>query len=195
MDGATRPLHLEPIKQAETLDKRLWVGNLDPRVDEYQLLKIIRVYGNIEKLDMLFHRSGPSVGKPRGYAFVTYKSKKDAIKAMNSLDGQLLGSRRICVKFAKNNVHDEEKTKPELGIPVLAGPTSGESKLSIKTAIQSIEAKLKLMENKKAGDDFVVNKLAATETPVVAQYQNRKPINDNKLDGNRKRKHPYHRNR
>lgn len=68
----------------------------------YQLLKMVRVYGNIEKFDMLFHRSGPNAGQPRGFAFVTYKLKQDAINAMNSLNGQLLGSKRICVKFAKN---------------------------------------------------------------------------------------------
>lgn len=63
---------------------------------------MVRVYGNIEKLDMLFHRSGPNAGQPRGFAFVTYKLKQDAINAMNSLNGQLLGSKRICVKFAKS---------------------------------------------------------------------------------------------
>lgn len=68
----------------------------------YQLLKMVRVYGNIEKFDMLFHRSGPNAGLPRGFAFVTYKLRQDAVQAMNSLNGQLLGSKRICVKFAKN---------------------------------------------------------------------------------------------
>lgn len=39
----------------------------------YQLLKIVQQCGKIEKFDMLFHKSGPQVGQPRGYAFVTYK--------------------------------------------------------------------------------------------------------------------------
>lgn len=72
----------------------------------YQLLKMVRVYGNIEKFDMLFHRSGPNAGQPRGFAFVSYKLRQDAIKAMNSLNGQLLGSKKICVKFAKNTVRE-----------------------------------------------------------------------------------------
>lgn len=65
---------------------------------------MVRVYGNIEKFDMLFHRSGPYAGQPRGFAFVTYKLRQDAVKAMNSLNGQLLGNKRICVKFAKSTV-------------------------------------------------------------------------------------------
>lgn len=70
----------------------------------YQLLKLVRAYGNIEKFDMLFHRSGPNAGQPRGFAFVTFKLRQDAIKAMNSLNGQMLGTKRISVKFAKNTV-------------------------------------------------------------------------------------------
>lgn len=30
--------------------------------------------GSIEKFDMLFHKSGPQIGQPRGYAFVTYEN-------------------------------------------------------------------------------------------------------------------------
>ncbi|XP_047512416.1 probable RNA-binding protein 18 [Pieris napi] len=191
MDSATIPLSLEPVQHTDVCDKRLWIGNLDTRVNEYQLLKMVRVYGNIEKLDMLFHRSGPNAGQPRGFAFVTYKLRQDAIKAMSSLNGQLLGNRRICVKFAKNASEDQEKPKPELGISAL---TAGkpELKVSKKTAIQTIEAKLKLLENMKAGDDFVINKLAANEAPVITQYQ-LKQHQSNKTNSSFKRRHPYHR--
>ncbi|XP_072944123.1 probable RNA-binding protein 18 isoform X2 [Epargyreus clarus] len=180
------------MEQSEVCDKRLWIGNLDTRVNEYQLLKMVRVYGNIEKFDMLFHRSGPSAGQPRGFAFVTYKLRQDAVKAMNSLNGQLLGCKRISVKFAKNTLEDQEKPKPELGIPALAG-AKPEMKLSKKTAIQSIEAKLKMMENMKPGDDFVINKLAANEAPVITQYQTKQL--PNKSISSYKRRHPYHKKR
>ncbi|KAM3961297.1 putative RNA-binding protein 18 [Aphomia sociella] len=194
MDDTTLPLHLEPMQQNEVCDKRLWIGNLDTRVNEYQLLKMVRVYGNIEKFDMLFHRSGPNTGQPRGFAFVTYKLRQDAINAMNSLNGQLLGSKRICVKFAKNMAEDQDKPKPELGIAVLAG-AKPELKLSKKTAIQSIEAKLKMMESMKPGDDFVINKLAANEAPVIAQYQTKQHQPSNKSISSFRRRHPYHKKR
>lgn len=193
MEG-TVPLHLDPVHQNEVCDRRLWIGNLDLRVNEYQLLKLVRVYGNIEKFDMLFHRSGPAAGQPRGFAFVTYKLKQDAIKAMNSLNGQLLGCKRICVKFAKHTADDQDKPKPELGIPALAG-AKPEFKLSKKTAIQSIEAKLKMMENMNPGDDFVINKLAANETPIITQYQNKALQPPNKTVSSFRRRHPYHKKR
>ncbi|XP_050345492.1 probable RNA-binding protein 18 [Nymphalis io] len=194
MEDVTVPLYLEPVQQREACDKRLWIGNLDLRVNEYQLLKMVRVYGNIEKFDMLFHRSGPNAGQPRGFAFVTYKLKQDAINAMNSLNGQLLGMKRISVKFAKNTSDDQDKPKPELGIAALSGVKT-ELKLSKKTAIQSIEAKLKMMENMKAGDDFVINKLAANETPIIAQYQSKQHQPPNKTITSFKRRHPYHKKR
>ncbi|XP_050678761.1 probable RNA-binding protein 18 isoform X2 [Leptidea sinapis] len=187
------PLHLEPLHPTDLCEKRLWIGNLDTRVNEYQLLKLVRVYGNIEKFDMLFHRTGPNAGQPRGFAFVTYKMRKDAIQAMNSLNGQMLGCKRICVKFAKQVSEDQDKPKPELGIPALTA-AKPEFKLSKKTAIQSIEAKLKMMESMKAGDDFVINKLAAHETPVITQYQTKQQLH-NKTVSSFRRRHPYHKKR
>lgn len=43
----------------------------------FQLLKIAQKCGTIEKFDMIFHKTGPMVGQPRGYAFVTYKDVSD----------------------------------------------------------------------------------------------------------------------
>ncbi|XP_063378363.1 probable RNA-binding protein 18 [Cydia fagiglandana] len=193
MDEASVPLHLEPMQPKDLCEKRLWIGNLDTRVNEYQLLKMVRVYGSIEKFDMLFHRSGPAAGQSRGFAFVTYQRRQDAVLAMNSLNGQLLGCKKICVKFAKNSAEEQERPKPELGIPALSG-AKPELKLSKKTAIQSIEAKLKMMENMKAGDDFVVNKLAANEAPIIKQYQT-KQHQPQKPSTSFRRRHPYHRKR
>lgn len=197
MDEVSIPLHLEPLHHSDVCERRLWIGNLDLRINEYQLLKMVRIYGNIDKFDLLFHRSGPNAGQPRGFAFVTYKFRRDAIKAMNSLNGQLLGNKRLSVKFAKNSTLDDaDRPKPELGIAALSGANSKpEVKLSKKTAIQSIEAKLKLMENVEAGDEFIINKLAATEAPVITQYQNKQSQMPNKTSQCWKRRHPYHRRR
>ncbi|KAI8434557.1 hypothetical protein MSG28_003103 [Choristoneura fumiferana] len=155
---------------------------------------MVRVYGNIEKFDMLFHRSGPCAGQARGFAFVTYRAARDAQRARAALHNQLLGAKKICVKFAKNTNEDQDRPKPELGIPALAG-AKPELKLSRKTAIQSIEAKLKMMENMKAGDDFVINKLAANEAPIIKQYQTKQHQPQNKSHTSFRRRHPYHKKR
>ncbi|XP_069696848.1 probable RNA-binding protein 18 [Periplaneta americana] len=156
-----RPVSLpDPIPENKVEDRRLWLGNLDPRVTEYNVLKLVQKHGTIEKFDLLFHRSGPSAGQPRGYAFVTYSSSEDAAKAKDSLDGTLMGCKRVVVRWA-NSISKEEldRSKPELEIPALAGAKS-DKKISRQTTIQAIEAKLKMMEHSSL-DDFEVNNAPA----------------------------------
>lgn len=72
----------------------------------YQLLKLLQKHGTIEKFDLLFHRSGPLIGQPRGYAFVTFSTKEEAITAKENLHNLLVGNKRINVTWAHsiNNV-------------------------------------------------------------------------------------------
>lgn len=156
-----KPITLpDPVPENVIEDRRLWIGNLDHRVTEYHLLKLVQKYGTIEKFDLLFHRSGPSAGQPRGYAFVTYSAKADATNAKATLDGMMLGCKRVVVRWA-NSISKEEldRPKPELVIPALAGAKC-EKKVSRQTAIQAIEAKLKMMENSSL-NDFEVNNAPA----------------------------------
>lgn len=66
----------------------------------YQFLKLVQNHGNIEKFDLLFHRSGPQAGLSRGYAFVTYKTSEDAENAMKALQNLKVGMKKIVVKYA-----------------------------------------------------------------------------------------------
>lgn len=68
----------------------------------YQLLKLVQKYGEIEKFDLLYHRTGPLAGKSRGYGFVTFKKDADAEKALGSLHNKLFGAKRLCVKKAQS---------------------------------------------------------------------------------------------
>lgn len=66
----------------------------------YQLLKLVQQHGTIEKFDLLFHRSGPQAGQPRGYAFVTYKTVQDAEAAKDALHNLKVGAKNIIVRWA-----------------------------------------------------------------------------------------------
>lgn len=68
----------------------------------YALVKLLQKYGPIEKFDLLFHRSGPLEGQPRGYAFVSYKTTGIAQRAKEQLHRKLIGNKNICVKWAHN---------------------------------------------------------------------------------------------
>ncbi|XP_046686385.1 probable RNA-binding protein 18 isoform X2 [Homalodisca vitripennis] len=134
-----------PLEQKSD-DRRLWIGNLDTCVSEYQLLKILEKHGRMEKFDLLFHRSGPLAGQPRGYAFVTYATVEQAEMMRAAMDGKKIGSKHIAVRWAhKLTLEDREKPKVELEIPALSGAKS-KIKISRLTKIQQIEAKLRMME-------------------------------------------------
>ncbi|XP_058790112.1 probable RNA-binding protein 18 isoform X3 [Phymastichus coffea] len=159
---------LEQIKVSQIEERRLWVGNLDLRINEYQFLKLVRKHGEIEKFDLLFYRSGPQAGLPRGYAFVTYKTVRDAEVALEGLQNLRVGSKNIVVRYAHSiNEAELEKPKPKLDIPALAGAKKEEKRISRETAIQAIEAKLKLMKDSK--EEFQLNK--PLEGPsIIHQY-------------------------
>ncbi|KIM76871.1 hypothetical protein PILCRDRAFT_77363, partial [Piloderma croceum F 1598] len=90
-----------PAQPKKTLLKdRLYVGNLHPTVDEYTLLTLFSKFGSITSLDFLFHKSGPSRGKPRGYAFVEFAEQAPAQKALQTLNEKLLRGRKLVVTYA-----------------------------------------------------------------------------------------------
>ncbi|KAL6255832.1 hypothetical protein P5V15_013075 [Pogonomyrmex californicus] len=106
------PLPLEPIKSNQVEDRRLWVGNLDLRINEWA--------HNVTESDM-------------------------------------------------------DKPKPKIDIPALAGAKKEDKKISRETAIQAIEAKLKLM--KESEEEFELNK-PLEGSPILHLYQkteNQKP--------------------
>ncbi|XP_031328174.1 probable RNA-binding protein 18 [Photinus pyralis] len=182
-------------------DRRLWIGNLDPRITEYQLLKLMQKHGAIEKFDLLFHRAGPTAGQPRGYAFVTFSNKDDATLAKEQLHNKQVGTKNIIVTWAHSITTEEpEKAKTSINIPALA-MAKLEKKVNRESQIEAIEAKLKLMENRNV-DELEINKTVAAEPPIISLYQNKKADSSiNNCNGtkhrynlkrNDRRRAPYH---
>ncbi|XP_076682490.1 putative RNA-binding protein 18 isoform X2 [Andrena cerasifolii] len=192
MEPVTKvPLPLEPIKSNQVEDRRLWVGNLDLRINEYQLLKLVQQHGTIEKFDLLFHRSGPQAGQPRGYAFVTYKTVQDAEAAKDALHNLKVGAKNIIVRWAHSVTEsDIDKPKPKIDIPALAGAKKEDKRISRETAIQAIEAKLKLMNESE--EEFELNK-PLNGSPIIQLYQ--KPENPKPSTSTRYNRNHYHSNK
>ncbi|XP_059485921.1 probable RNA-binding protein 18 [Neocloeon triangulifer] len=162
------PLPLEPLPKGGEDDRRLWIGNLDSRVTEFTLLKLLQSHGAIDKFDLLFHRIGPLAGQPRGYAFVTYKTASSASNAMKNLHGKRIGTKNINVRLATSvPKEDLERQKPEINIPALAGAKkSGLTNASSMTKIQEIEAQLQRMQN--SSDDFNLTATASVANAAPA---------------------------
>uniref|UniRef100_D8QJT0 Probable RNA-binding protein 18 n=2 Tax=Schizophyllum commune (strain H4-8 / FGSC 9210) TaxID=578458 RepID=D8QJT0_SCHCM len=101
------PVVLPPSSSSSTsarplLKERLYVGNLQPTVDEYTLIRLFQRYGKVTRLDFLFHKAGPQRGKPRGYAFVEYAHAEEATNALTATHDRLLRGRRLVVTHAQH---------------------------------------------------------------------------------------------
>ncbi|XP_076875286.1 putative RNA-binding protein 18 isoform X5 [Brachyhypopomus gauderio] len=84
---------------------RLWIGNIDPKITEYHLVKLLEKFGKVKQFDFLFHKSGPLEGQPRGYCFVNFHTKEEAERAIQCLNGKLALSKKLVVRWAHAQVH------------------------------------------------------------------------------------------
>ncbi|XP_071527958.1 probable RNA-binding protein 18 isoform X2 [Panulirus ornatus] len=202
-DEVTVPVPLPPKDSARTDDRRLWVGNLDSRLREYQLLKMVENFGPLVEFDFLYHRSGPQAGQPRGYAFVTFRSSQSAQTAMKVLDGKIILGRRMAVKWAHaqdESVYERNKEKP--APPILSGGKGETSKVSQKSKIAALEAKLKLLEEDKLKVNLTPDIGANASRPTSVTYAFIERKSGTKLQGqgtssrsHQSSSHPYHSSR
>ncbi|XP_031564256.1 probable RNA-binding protein 18 [Actinia tenebrosa] len=166
--GSKLPSNDEEEKE---VSHRLWMGNIDKRLSEYNLLKIVQRFGQVKQFEYLFHTSGPHKGEPRGYCFVQYESKQEATKAMKALNGKMALSRALVVRWA----NDDQKTSQLQGkievkqIEEKAG--SSLSSISHDTKIQAIEAKLKLMESANYSDNTTTH---GSKHPLLLESERNK---------------------
>ncbi|KAI8779170.1 RNA-binding protein 18 [Biomphalaria glabrata] len=182
-------------------DKRLWIGNLDPRMTEFAILKLVQKFGSIRKMDCIYHKAGPDKGKSKGYCFVSFHTWEAAEKARKALDGKLISSRPMYVKWARgskqlsskvpNKQKPAEVSTSQTLPPVAAAVLSLSESLAVadtETKIEAIEAKLRLMEQ---------NDCDLSLHSVLAPIPGLKPVKTNsslaKTDSHSYRKLPYRR--
>lgn len=128
-----------------TSEKKLWIGNLDKRLSEFNLLKLIQRYGEVENFEYLFHTVGPNKGEPRTYCFVEYKKREDAELALQKLNGHVVLSQTLKVHWAKDHVKNKDNESGR----VIDKTDQKETvdAISREDKIRAIEGKLKLMED------------------------------------------------
>ncbi|KAL5080882.1 hypothetical protein RYX36_009303 [Vicia faba] len=131
-------------------DNRLYIGNLDLRITEAALLKMFSPYGKIVSEDFLWQTRGPKRGEPRGFAFLQYSTKEEAILAKEKMHGRLACGRPLVVRLASERhaleVADSSTTKAvgEGHKLHLTGGGMGQSSRGAKIA--AIKKKLKSLE-------------------------------------------------
>jgi len=145
---------VKPTEVQRVISKnRLYVGNLHSSVDEYAFLHVFSKYGKISKLDFLFHKSGPSKGKPRGYAFVEYASNEDASKALANAHNKLVRGRKLVVTYANQApTYEGAPGRPYRRVDAQRPTALSLIKSSVRTGrtedkIAALEAKLNQMQS------------------------------------------------
>ncbi|KAM0904284.1 hypothetical protein ACQ4PT_018111 [Festuca glaucescens] len=134
------PNRLDSEKSAS----RLYVGNLDFRISESDVIKMFSPYGKIVAEDFLLHTRGPKRGEPRGYAFVQYTTKEEAQLAKEKMNGKLVRGRPVVVHLASEKCFLDSGNSQR----ALAGGSGSKSAQTDRAAkISAIKNKLKSLEN------------------------------------------------
>jgi len=78
----------------DTTRKVCYVGGLGSKPDEKALEKLLEQSGKVERMEFI---RNPSSDECRGFAFVTFYSHEDAVKAVNDLNDTDFNDRKITV--------------------------------------------------------------------------------------------------
>uniref|UniRef100_A0A914DQA8 RRM domain-containing protein n=1 Tax=Acrobeloides nanus TaxID=290746 RepID=A0A914DQA8_9BILA len=84
----------------------VFVGDLSQEVDNNVLKQAFDRFGEISEVKVI--RDSQSL-KSRGYGFVTFPRKEDADRAIQEMNGQIIGKRAIRTNWAVRRPNDEEK--------------------------------------------------------------------------------------
>ena len=84
----------------------LFVGNLDKEVTEAELSELFSEYGEVKSAKII--RDIYS-GDPRGFGFVEYGSKSDAINAINEMNGKEFRGQELKVNEAFDKRANDRK--------------------------------------------------------------------------------------
>ncbi|KAJ0235001.1 RNA-binding protein-like RNA recognition motif protein [Hirschfeldia incana] len=137
----------------EKNESRLYVGNLDLRINEAALIKMFSPYGKIISEDYLWHTRGPKKGEPRGYAFIQYSSKEEAELAKEKMHGRLACGRPLVVRLASEKLPEDsshdyhpKRLLPEANRTRSSSGGSSSGHMSRDEKVAAIKNKLKALE-------------------------------------------------
>ena len=96
------PQFLESLNINGPLHNRIFVANLDYKVDERKLKEVFRLAGKVLGVEL----SRDKEGKSRGFATVVYDHPVESVQAISMFNNQQLLDRKMTVRFDK--VPEEE---------------------------------------------------------------------------------------
>uniref|UniRef100_A0A668ABC1 RNA binding motif protein 18 n=1 Tax=Myripristis murdjan TaxID=586833 RepID=A0A668ABC1_9TELE len=125
---------------------RVWMGNIDPKITKYHLVKLLEKFGKVKQFDFVFHKSGPLEGGTSGRYCL-----QEAEKAIHCLNGELSLSKKLVVHWAHaqkfEGFRGDKTTPPSLEPSCSGAAEEGPVPIGhLSAKIRAIEAKLQMME-------------------------------------------------
>jgi cold-inducible RNA-binding protein len=80
------------------MSTKLFVGNLSFDTTENDLQDAFAAHGTVTEANLMMDRA---TGRPRGFAFVTMATPEEAKKAIDALNGAMVGGRNLTVNEAR----------------------------------------------------------------------------------------------
>lgn len=95
-----------PDKKVSEIGANVFIGNLDPDVDEKLLYDTFSAFGGISQTPKIL--CDPETGLSKGYGFISFDSFEASDLAIECMNGQFLCNRSIIVQYAfKKDSHGE----------------------------------------------------------------------------------------
>ncbi|EDW84785.1 uncharacterized protein Dwil_GK14301 [Drosophila willistoni] len=111
---------LESLGISGPLHNKVFVANLDYKVDSKKLKQVFKLAGKVQSMDLSLDKEGNS----RGFAVIEYDHPVEAVQAISMLDRQMLYDRRMTVRLDRIPDKSEGLKLPEGlgGVGIGLGP-------------------------------------------------------------------------
>ncbi|MED6180647.1 hypothetical protein PIB30_011953 [Stylosanthes scabra] len=114
-------------KKSLDVGANLFIGNLDPDVDEKLLYDTFSAFGVIVTNPKIMR--DPDTGNSRGFGFISYDSFEASDSAIEAMNGQYLCNRQITVSYAyKKDTKGERHGTPAERVLAASNPTAQKSR-------------------------------------------------------------------
>ncbi|KAH8508385.1 hypothetical protein H0E87_010487 [Populus deltoides] len=120
-------VHASQDKKSLDVGANLFIGNLDPDVDEKLLHDTFSAFGVIVTNPKIMR--DPETGNSRGFGFISYDSFEASDAAIEAMNGQYLCNRQITVSYAyKKDTKGERHGTPAERVLAASNPTNQKSR-------------------------------------------------------------------
>ncbi len=96
-------------KAGESMGIKLFVGGVSYDASEDELREIFSAHGELKEVHIATDKE---TGRSKGFAFITFSSKKEGVAAIKELNGSEIRSRKITVQESKPSGGRDRRRRP-----------------------------------------------------------------------------------